>query len=225
MKNEEAYAALMTRDPQWLARPIEELVKIQAVGSVYLATHKELLKKIKSGQIHLAEEDRKSKLADGQAIGEALLDVEVKIGQLLPSADDARAGRDVPLHHARLPKGYNRQDDKSRHKAQYARALAANPAAVAAIKAEARQNEDIPTKTAVLNRIKLEAMEKKVARMETVVDRDRPDINAVIMDVYNKLGDCYAKIAQIYKHQESILPRNRDKIQEVVEQIYEIVRQ
>ena len=92
MKNEEAYAVLLKREPKWLARPIEELVKIQAVGSVYLATHKELLKKIKSGQIQLAEEDRKAKLADGQAIGEALLDVEVRIGQLLPSAEEATRG-------------------------------------------------------------------------------------------------------------------------------------
>jgi len=170
MKNEEAYAALIKKDPQWLSRPIEELVTLQAVGVVYLATHQKLLKQIKTGQIHLAEEDRKSKLADGQAIGEALLDIEVKIGQMLPSAAEtktreakSRVSQGINL----LPEGYQQNNRK---KAQYARALAANPAAVAAIKAEARENEDIPTKTAALNRIKYE---KEKERHEKAVKEGR----------------------------------------------------
>jgi hypothetical protein len=227
MKNEEAYAALIKRDPNWLSRPIEELVKIQAVGSVYLETHKQLLKKLKSGELHLAEEDRKSRLADGQAIGEALLDIEVKIGQMLPSAKDAvKTGRrgkghgtgGVPV----LPVGYRHKDGEK--KAVNARALAANPHIVEKIKAEARENEDIPTKTAVITRIKLDALKKKIAKQEKVRDQERPDINVIAFEIYNKLADCAAKLAQIYKYPESISKRNKESLKEVVEIIYNTVR-
>jgi len=237
MKNEEAYAALIKREPNWLARPVEELVKIQAVGSVYLAGHRQLLKKIKSGEIHIAEEDRKTRLAEGQICGEALLDIEVKIGQMLPSAEEMKklAGGGASQKDAAgrftggggnvtLPEGYRRKDGGSHNKAQYARALAANPAAVAAIKAEAKRNEDIPTKTAVINRIKLDALKKKVAKQEMVKDQERPDINIIALDVYNKLADCYAKLLQIYKYPESISKRNKDNITELLEKINEIVR-
>lgn len=166
MNENEVYALMVNKDPQWLSRPIEDLVKMQAVGSVYLATHKELLKKIKGGQIHLAEEDRRSKLAEGQIIGEALLDVEVKIGQMLPSAEEARkVGR--PGHFggvSGMPEGYKKKDKNGGNKAMNARALANNPELVEQIKQEARDNEDIPTKTAVLNKIKLKKAQDNLER-------------------------------------------------------------
>jgi hypothetical protein len=152
MNDREAFAALVRQVPGWLERPIEELVKIQAVGSVYLDTHRSILRKLKGGQIELAEEDRRARVAEGQAIGRALLDVEARIGELLESApthDVSKAGGPgKPPPHARRPDGVTQQRSLT------ARTIARHPEAVAQVIQEAEDNEDIPTKTAVLNKVK-----------------------------------------------------------------------
>lgn len=164
MNGEEVFAALMRKLPGWLERPIEDLVKMQAVGSVYLDTHRSILRRLKSGQIELAEEDRKSRLAEGQAIGEAILDVEARIGELLPSPE-AAMGQSESKRGSR--KGESRPkimpDGISKHQRESARIIARHPEAVAQVKAEAKENEDIPTKTAVLNRVRLNAERKRRA--------------------------------------------------------------
>lgn len=163
MNGEEVFAALVRQLPGWLERPIEDLVKMQAVGNVYLDTHRSILRRLKSGQIELAEEDRKSRLAEGQAIGEALLDVETRIGELslqepsqkpwsTPEGGRPQRGGAEPLKHERL--------GISRKQMGNAQSIARHPEAVAQVKAEAKENEDIPTKTAVLNKIKADREKK-----------------------------------------------------------------
>lgn len=174
MNGHEAFAALVKQVPGWLDRPIEDLVKIAAVGSVYLETHKALLRKIKVGQIELAEEDRKTKLADGQAVGRALLDVEARIGELSYAEPEARKYK--PKHHGPVPTGQPQKHErlglrkKQMHNAQ---TIARHPEAVAEVIQEAEENEDIPTKTAVLNKIRLD--EERAYRKE-VEKRERPEI-------------------------------------------------
>jgi len=84
-----------------------------------------------------------------------LLDIEARIGELLPSERETRGG--VPRHTQRgeggifqkkIPKGItHRQLEGSR-------AIATHPDIVERVKAQARENEDIPTRTAVLSEIK-----------------------------------------------------------------------
>ena len=75
-----------------------------------------------------------------------LLDIEARIGELLPQRDEGRRlagkrtqglqrGEDLPGAHPGM----------SDRKAYESRAIKNNPAIVAKIKAQARENEDIPT--------------------------------------------------------------------------------
>ena len=171
MEGSEVFA-LIRHEPGFLDKPLEELVQMKAVGQVYLDTHRSILKQIKSGNIELAETDRAVKLQEGQAIGKALLDVEAKIGELLPepSLVTAVPGGD----RKRLP---GHIDRGSAHKA---RTIANNPEAVAAVIKEAEDNDDIPTKTAVINKVRAEKAETRARdaegraaeKKETAVDKE-----------------------------------------------------
>jgi len=178
IEDHEAFGALIERVPGWLDRPIEHLVKMHAVGSVYVATHRAILGKIKSGQIVLAEEDRRVRLKEGQVVGEALLDVEAKIGQLLPSSEEAEHGMvETSTGRAR----YQRPEGITHRRAQAARAIASHPETVAAVKQEAIDNEDIPTKTAVLTRIKLDkAKAARAAYKPGGTEEERKEIKEIV---------------------------------------------
>lgn len=94
----------------------------------------------------MTEAQRKATLRDGQDAGEMLLDIEARIGELLPSAEamrslsgkargDANKGiteMERTSHPSILPAGM------TSHRAQNSRAIRDNPAIVAKIKAPAR---------------------------------------------------------------------------------------
>ncbi len=174
MNEQEVFAALIKREPKWLDRPIQDLVKMQAVGSVFLDTHRSILRKLKTGQIALAEDDRRARLAEGQAIGRALLDVEAKIGELSLQEPQARGpgagGGKGGLPSGQPPK-HKRLGLSSDHAMVNAQAIARHPEAVAQVIAEAKHNEDIPTKTAVLNKIRFDAERERRIKAEK---REKP---------------------------------------------------
>jgi len=214
----EAFAVLVKRDPQWLARPIEELVKMAAIGSVYVTTHRSLLAKIKAGQIGLAEEDRKTKLGEGQVIGEALLDVERKLGELFEVAPEAdRPGRPA------LRAGPTKRDLKSAgggaDRFRVATAIARHPEAVAHVIAEAKRNEDIPTKTAVLQRIRLDHLEKNVGKLE----KAEKDISEVALILIRELGDVVAKLPALWREKQYLPEALQKSIVDAIEKLYAIV--
>lgn len=96
----------------------------------------------------IAESQTKASLRDGQDAGELLLDIEARIGELLPSAKEAMGQssqkRGVPKGKAR-PAPAILPDGISSKKAHQARTIKDNPEVVVKIKAQARENEDIPT--------------------------------------------------------------------------------
>lgn len=96
----------------------------------------------------MTEVQRKATLRDGQDAGEMLLDIEARIGELIkatPKPTIRAASGKMAGSEKSLPEGITEKGSRS------ARTIADNPAIVAKIKAQARANEDIPTKTAVLN--------------------------------------------------------------------------
>jgi hypothetical protein len=145
----------------------------------------------------MSEEQRKVTLSDGQDAGEMLLEIEKKIGELLPSEKEAMAGteskRGITKGMPRpkvLPEGIN---GKRSHQA---RAIARHPEIVEKVKKQARENEDIPTKTAVLSQI---AYEKEKKRREEAEGK-RKEIAAVVaidqIEYLNALDKCIAALPQ-----------------------------
>jgi len=114
--------------------------------------------------------ERKATLRDGQDAGDVLLDIETRIGELLPSVEAMKKNKPQVVtqrdHLGRITEHESKKvlsEGIDKRKAHQSRAIAANPAIVAKVKAQARENEDIATKTAVLNAI---SYEKERARKD-----------------------------------------------------------
>jgi hypothetical protein len=195
-----------------LPAKMEELVPLSFIGSAAVKFYQAKVKLF--DQLGISEAQRKATLADGQDAGEMLLDIEAKIGELvgepqpLSSRKDKATGRMVET----LPDGIEPR------RAYNSRAIHRNPAAVAAVKADARKNEDIPTKTAVLNKIKLDNYKKK----HPAHVKEKPDINAVTTSVANAIGDVYIKLTKMWPEREYMSDLNVSSIVDTLVSLMEL---
>jgi len=153
----EVFQELIKRQPDFLERPLEELLPMRFMGEVAVNAYRGLIKRL--DDLPLSIEEKESRLRDGQDAGKALLAIETRIGELLPSVEEVqRTGKGGSR---RQPDGSLRRGGSQRvlpegiktHQAQRARAIASHPKEVEEVIKEAEENEDIPTKTAVLNKI------------------------------------------------------------------------
>lgn len=136
---------------------IEDLSKFVLVGREQLVAVRAAIRAI--DKVGVAQEVRKQKLKEGQEIGEAVLDAEVRIGELMREVPKASGG--APYH-----KGTNNTAVMSTKldaikemgftPMQVSRfeTLAAHPEIVAQAKAEARENDTIVTRADVLEMVR-----------------------------------------------------------------------
>jgi len=166
----EVFQELIKREPNFLDRPLAELLPMRFMGEVAVNAYRALIKRLDN--LPLAQEEKTAKLKDGQDAGKALLMIEARIGQLLPRPEETRPalpGKKTGRFEAgkkRLPEGIDS------HQAHRARAIASHPQEVEEVIREAEENEDIPTKTAVLNKIayKRELARKRGEREKTQIE-------------------------------------------------------
>jgi N6-adenosine-specific RNA methylase IME4 len=131
-----------------LPAKLEDITKFVLIGREKLVAVRAAIRAI--DKIGIAKDVREQKLEEGQMLGGALLDAEAKIGELLkdlPSPAGSKIGkRGVEKI---LPEGIS-------HKlSHYCQQLAEHPDIIEQVKAEAAESEDIPTRTEVLRRIRL----------------------------------------------------------------------
>lgn len=161
-----------------LPEKVSELVPLSFMGQAAVSFYRTKVKAM--NQLALSEEQRKATLSDGQDAGEMLLEIEKRIGELLPSEQEIRAAvgknqKGIPVSSRNggsklLPEGM------TRNRIHQSRSIANNPKIVEQVKKQARENEDIPTKTAVLNRI---AYEKEKKRKDKAA-KDRTEMHGLI---------------------------------------------
>lgn len=145
---------------------IEDLSKFVLVGREKLTAVRAEIRAIQ--KVGLAKEVAEQKRQEAQQLAEAVIDAEVRIGELMrqiPKAQGARTelGNTAvtkleALENAGINKmTANRFEQMSKH-----------PEAVAAAKAEAREADDIVTRSAVLDKIKAEnaALKRRVEELE-----------------------------------------------------------
>jgi hypothetical protein len=164
MKGEEAMEIFnIIKQHNLLPATLDGLVPISFAGQKALRFYRDIVKDME--ELGMTQEQQKVTLRDGQDLGEMLLDIEAKIGELLPSAEDNRKAGGKRGRAAQLGERLERvlPDGITMHKAHQARAIKNNPEIVAKIKAQARANEDIATKTAVLNAIGYEKEKQRKA--------------------------------------------------------------
>ncbi len=150
----EVFNELIKYEPGFLDRPLKELVPLRFLGEVAVEAYKALIKRIDN--LPMAQEEREGKIKDGQDAGKALLTIEAKVGELT-----------IPLHTTEEyhDAGFKDENKGTLHrKIHYAREISRHPEEVQEAIEEAEENEDIPTKTAVLNKIRYK---KELERKES----------------------------------------------------------
>ena len=140
---------------------LEDLSKFVLVGREQLVAVRAAIRAI--DKVGVAQEVRKQKLKEGQEIAEAVLDAEVRIGELMAATPKAQGARtDIEPRDTAVTKlktealkqaGFTGSDEKIRQMAHRFETLAAHPEAVERAKAEARENQEMVTRSSVLEKV------------------------------------------------------------------------
>lgn len=156
---------------------IEDLSKFVLVGREKLVAVRAEIRAI--DKVGLAQEVREQKLREAQDISEAVLDAEVRIGELMakvPKAGGTRTDikpRDTAVTRLKTDAlrnaGFSGSDEMIRQMAHRFETLAAHPEIVEQAKAEARENDDVVSRSLVLNMVK----EAKRSEREAVREAER----------------------------------------------------
>ena len=183
----EVFGELMRRDPGLLAKPVEELVPISFIGGAAVSAYRSIISKL--GNLPLTQEQKEKTLKDGQDAGKMLLAIEGRIGELLPKGEFGGGDR-----HSEKFKKFSRslKDTGTTPKQRtIARTISEHPKIVEEVIKEAEENEDIPTKTAVLNKI---AYEKDKEFKKEERDKSRGEMGADTMSYLIQLDKAYGII-------------------------------
>lgn len=178
----------ITTNKTQLPTTIDELSKFALIGREKLVAVRAEIRAIE--KVGLAEEVRRQKLEEAQAISEAVLDAEVKIGELMAQVPSAQGQRtDLQLRVSGEPKSKEQkigemmgltkpQDkDKVRNMIKRFETLAKNPDIVEQAKAEARENDDIVSRSLVLNMVKSKKKEEQLKQAKQhIMEQNRPTV-------------------------------------------------
>lgn len=164
---------------------IDDLSRFVLVGREKLVAVRAEIRAI--DKVGLAKGVREQKLQEAQLISEAVLDAEVRIGQLMRDVPKAQGKRtDIQL----LPSGGAKSKEKvieesgfSKTQVQRFEELASHPEVVEQAKAEARENDDIVSRSLVLNMIKSEKRKADLQRQITELEESQPAVPDGLFDV------------------------------------------
>lgn len=178
-----------------LPSKIEDLAQFVLVGRDKLAMVRAGIKAL--DKLDVAEGVRQQKKEEAQMLAEALLDAEVKIGEILARMPKASGGdrksevfksstagtfdtsTQAPIETKEQAVEKLGFDRKQVHRFQ---TLAANKEIVEQIKQEARENDDLATRTAVLQVVKEKEKERKEIDLLDSIKNKKPQIEINIGD-------------------------------------------
>lgn len=137
-----------------LPTTMDELSKFVLVGREKLVAVRAEIRAIE--KVGLAQEVREQKLREAQDISEAVLDAEVRIGELMRDVPKAKNQYDNALNSGVISTKTDVIKESGLTQMQVSRfeTLAAHPEVVAKAKAEARENDDVVSRSSVLNMIR-----------------------------------------------------------------------
>ena len=174
---------------QYLPDTLNDLAKFVLVGRDQLAMVRAGIKAL--DKLDVAEGVRRQKREEAQMLAEALLDAEVKIGEILKAMPKASGSHWEEKRETKSNSGVtfssNNQTKEEAIKSlgfdkmQVSRfqTLADNKAIVEQIKQEAREADDLPTRTAVLQAVKFSsAQAAREQKIEVAAKNDWPEDQA-----------------------------------------------
>lgn len=169
---------------------IEDLSKFVLVGREQLVAVRAAIRAI--DKVGVAQEVRKQKLKEGQEIGEAVLDAEVRIGELMRDVPKAQGQRtDLQLGRTDAPKSKQQIiKDMGFEETQIKRfeTLAAHPEIVAQAKAEAKENDNIVTRSLVLNMVKQKQKADVLEQARTDIENQQKERGGAVLHIGDGIG-------------------------------------
>lgn len=164
-----------------LPATIDDLAKFALVGREKLVAVRAEIRAI--DKVGLAQEVREQKLQEAQAISEAVLDAEVRIGELMAKVPK-KQGQRTDLQPADSVVGKYEVVEKAGFtpkQVERFQTLAAHPEIVEQAKAEARENDDIVSRSLVLNMVKAQKKADEIERARaSVAEQQRQDGAALL---------------------------------------------
>ena len=182
-----------------LPSTIEDLSRFVLIGREKLVAVRAEIRAI--DKVGLAQEVREQKLKEAQDISEAVLDAEVRIGELMarvPKAQGKRTdiqpsptvGDKSKTETIAKMMGMDAAKDKKKveHMIDRFQTLAAHPEIVAQAKAEARENDDIVSRSLVLNMVKAQKKEQEIEQARANIAEQQRETGRAILYVGDGIG-------------------------------------
>ena len=170
---------------------IEDLSKFVLVGREQLVAVRAAIRAI--DKVGVAQEVRKQKLKEGQEIGEAVLDAEVRIGELMREVPKASGG--APYHKSTMDTAVQSTKAEVIEKTGFTvkqvqrfETLAAHPEIVAQAKAEAKENDDIVTRSLVLSMVKAQKKADEIEQARTDIENQQKERGGAVLHIGDGIG-------------------------------------
>lgn len=155
---------------------IGDLAKFALIGREKLVAVRAEIRAI--DKVDFAKEVREQKLREAQDIADAVLDAEVRIGELMAMTPKASGGdrrsenfkKDTGVSFEKTKADIIRNAGFTPKQVQRFQTLAAHPDIVEQAKAEARENDDIVSRAAVFDAIRTQKREEKKQAVQQRID-------------------------------------------------------
>lgn len=189
----------LIRVNEQLPANIEDLSRFVLVGREKLVAVRAEIRAIE--KVGLAQEVREQKLREAQDISEAVLDAEVRIGELMHEVPKATKGTGGNRYQPAPNRENDTAVDFSKTKADVIRdagftpkqverfqTLAAHPEIVAQAKAEARENDDIVSRSLVLNMVRQKKKEQEQERAREAIEEQQRERAGAVLYIGDSIG-------------------------------------
>jgi DNA modification methylase len=178
-----------------LPTTIEDLSKFVLIGREKLVAVRAEIRAIQ--KVGLAQEVREQKLAEAQEIAEAVLDAEVRIGELMakvPKASHDRGnqytgGKSTLVSGSQTKTEVIKAAGFTPKQVERFETLAKHPEIVEQAKAEARENDDVVSRSLALNMIRSQKKADEIEQARTQIEEQQKQNGDAVIFV----GDCIGR--------------------------------
>lgn len=210
---------------QNLPNTIEDLAKFVLVGREKLTAVRANIRAI--DKLQLAEDVREQKKEEAQMLAEALLDAEVRIGDLLkqiPKNNTFKGNQYKEVNSQQCDKtieskqevitrlGFNK-DQASRFET-----LSTHKDVVEQVKAEARENEDIPTRSRVLQLVKQKTKEEEIIEKGFKEIENKKAIELNYHNALFKILTLEVKDEEVYVWVDSMMNSDKERLTDDIDE-------
>jgi len=183
----------ITQVNRQLPTNIEDLSRFVLIGREQLVAVRAAIRAI--DKVGVAQEVREQKLREAQEISEAVLDAEVRIGELMAKVPKGSGGdrrsevfkTDTGVHFETKAEVIERAGFTPKQVQRF-ETLAAHPEIVAQAKAEARENDDIVSRSLVLNMVRQKKKEEEQERAREAIEEEQRGRTGAVLFVGNSIG-------------------------------------